>query len=721
MLAATGLGKEGIDQVESEALRVLSRCRPPVWEASGGDAELVVGAVQSGKTLSFTALIAAARDNRFPLVVVLAGTKRNLRDQTHSRLVRDLEMQGDGGIPRWIQVKGPDARKAPEQVKALRRWTKQPQSNNPTLVAVVLKNHRSIGHAREFLESIAAELPDLPVLFVDDEGDQAGLNVASKSSEESSTYREIRRLREASANHTYVLYTATPQAPLLISLEDTLSPRTVTVLEPGLGYLGGRDLFVDGQTGFVREITEDSVLDPDETAPPLSLERSVATFLLALAVAQHRGTPKPLTMLIHPSSARSLHDAYRDWVNSIIQRIARSLEDGDEVLAEQLTDEVFAEPYRDLASTGGTLADDGTTISLEEIITALRDDLLGYVKVRVVNSEDGHEIAEGEWKQAPGWIVIGGNKLDRGFTVENLAVTYMPRGPGVGNADTIQQRGRFFGYKAAYQDLLRAWMVPQTHKIYAAYVDHEDAMREELLLIDSSGTLLRDWRRSFLLDRTLTPTRKQVIRLAVQSYPIKSGWIFLQTNAFSPGIGASREHTDLLAELRASAVHDPRDLRPDISLRNTLTHPSWLDIAEVLSEWGGTPADRETLYSLILTLRLSSSEESPVDLVFMNGGRVRARGLSAEGERALIEDGPVDLDRLRIANLMQGPDPADGSVYLGDRGFRSDEAITIQVHRISTALPGQTDHVRDVLAIHMPSSLRDRLILQVSDPVFADA
>ncbi len=125
-------------------------------------------------------------------------------------------------------------------------------------------------------------------------------------------------------------------------------------------------------------------------------------------------------MLIHPSSARSLHDAYRDWVNNSRQRIERSLDDGDEVLAAQLVDEVFAEPYRDLTSTGGTLADDGSTISLEDMVTALRDDLLGYVSVRVVNSEDGHDIAEGEWTQAPGWIVIGGNPVAGDFSPRRL-------------------------------------------------------------------------------------------------------------------------------------------------------------------------------------------------------------------------------------------------------------------------------------------------------------
>jgi len=44
--------------------------------------QLVVGEVQSGKTMSFTALIAMAHENGFPLVVVLAGTKNQLLSQT---------------------------------------------------------------------------------------------------------------------------------------------------------------------------------------------------------------------------------------------------------------------------------------------------------------------------------------------------------------------------------------------------------------------------------------------------------------------------------------------------------------------------------------------------------------------------------------------------------------------------------------------------------------
>ena len=42
----------------------------------------MVGYVQSGKTLSFTTVTTLARDNGFPLVILFAGTKDNLHQQT---------------------------------------------------------------------------------------------------------------------------------------------------------------------------------------------------------------------------------------------------------------------------------------------------------------------------------------------------------------------------------------------------------------------------------------------------------------------------------------------------------------------------------------------------------------------------------------------------------------------------------------------------------------
>ena len=48
------------------------------------------------------------------------------------------------------------------------------------------------------------------------------------------------------------MYTATPQAPLLINLADVLSPDFVSVLTPGAGYTGGEYFFEQHKDTFVR-------------------------------------------------------------------------------------------------------------------------------------------------------------------------------------------------------------------------------------------------------------------------------------------------------------------------------------------------------------------------------------------------------------------------------------------------------------------------------------
>ena len=49
-------------------------------------------------------------------------------------------------------------------------------------------------------------------------------------------------------------------------------------------------------------------------------------------------------------------------------------------------------------------------------------------------------------------IIIGGDLLDRGFVVKRA--TYVPRKISA-NTDTLQQRGRFYGYRKIINQLLR--------------------------------------------------------------------------------------------------------------------------------------------------------------------------------------------------------------------------------------------------------------------------
>ena len=67
-----------------------------------------------------------------------------------------------------------------------------------------------------------------------------------------------------------------------------------------------------------------------------------------------------------------------------------------------------------------------------------------------INTRGNRRTPQINWGQSYSWILVGGQAMDRGFTVEGLTVTYMPRNLGIGNADTVQQRARFFGYKRAF-------------------------------------------------------------------------------------------------------------------------------------------------------------------------------------------------------------------------------------------------------------------------------
>jgi Z1 domain. len=713
LVERSGLPEAESRRIASDTLRVLGRCRPPVWGEEGASAELVVGAVQSGKTLSFTALIAAARDNGFPLIIVLAGTKTNLRDQTYERLVRDLQMNGDGGLPSWAPQNGLSDADVAELTARVEQWTSHGVRNRVTTVAVVLKNHISLRRAKDVLESLTRAVPGVPVLFVDDEADQAGMNVAARKGKESSTYRAIRLLRESVPNHSYVLYTATPQAPLLITLTDSLSPRTVSVLGAGPDYVGGEELFESRYSEFVRHVPDlEDALDGTAVSPPASLERAIATFLLAMMVAQRRDRPKPLSMLIHPAAQKEVHSAYERWTTGIKHRLSLSLTDGDEILRQNTVSEIFKPAYEDLRSTGGVKVD-GADVPLDDLVDGLAAGYLDTVRVRVVNSETGNEILPGEWTQAPGWIVIGGNKLDRGYTVTNLAVTYMPRGPGVRNADTVQQRGRFFGYKRSYVDLLRAWLDPDTAKVFADYVRHERTMREALEALDREGRELASWRRSLLLDGSLNPTRREVITLDVDDVRLR-GWVLVQTHLYADAVGPTPQGRSVLDGLRAEAVPDSRDRRPET--RNTVVRTTWEQVAPVLADWRATSGDKGVIYSLMLALG-TLDDAPPVDLVFMNGGRTRTRGPSVESRKVLERtgwdrDALEDLEALEVGNLMQGPDPADGSRYPGDRAFSSSVAVTVQVHELSLeAGPGRYVPATAV-AVHVPEALGDRVILQ---------
>src|SRR5436190_762922 len=83
------ISEEEFRTVREEARHVLAESSGPQHQP-GSRTGLVVGYVQSGKTMSMTALAALAFDNGIRLIIALSGVTKNLHRQSVERFERDL-------------------------------------------------------------------------------------------------------------------------------------------------------------------------------------------------------------------------------------------------------------------------------------------------------------------------------------------------------------------------------------------------------------------------------------------------------------------------------------------------------------------------------------------------------------------------------------------------------------------------------------------------------
>src|SRR5258707_1443183 len=81
------------EHIKDQALSILSKCICPNGSDAGHNTTgLVIGYVQSGKTLSFTTVATLACDNNYPMVIVITGISDPLFNQSPGRLRKDLNL-----------------------------------------------------------------------------------------------------------------------------------------------------------------------------------------------------------------------------------------------------------------------------------------------------------------------------------------------------------------------------------------------------------------------------------------------------------------------------------------------------------------------------------------------------------------------------------------------------------------------------------------------------
>lgn len=663
-----GLPDEERDRVFDTAARILARCPSP----SGPPRQrtgLALGKVQSGKTLSYIALSTLAFDSGYRVVVVLAGRTHALADQNRRRFEEDL--LGGRNLREVSLFHNPGSQDQREIRDVL--------DDGQRIVITLLKTQARISKVRDILAS--AEVSNHPMLIIDDEGDQASLNTQESQGEESAVHGNIRRLREAVPLHAYVAYTATPQANLLIRTINTLAPEFAVLLEPGSGYTGGATFFGPDRDRYIRYVPDDEAEHDDLEGVPERLRLAIATFLVAGAILHLRGEQKVHSMLIHHSNRTTDHSQLQEAVENLIDNWRQALQLSETDPGAQAVLSLARAGYDDLSTTAEECP------SWEEVRPLLERETRS-LKVWLVNSLPQGSNPVTSSIRLRNNIMIGGNMLDRGVTIDELAVTYITRRARTSQADTVEQRARWFGYKERYLDICRVYTSRDLAEVYTELLQHENDFWASLQRYEDQGLPVTEWPRLFRLGLGMRPTRTAVARTrAFRS----GGWISEGRPSVHPDTAA---HNVSLVECFFSNHPDARSIQygddgPPRHLSILGCDPE--EATHLLSQMEDTEARDwdlsyliEYLERLILAGRLSG-----IDVLLMGDGEPRTRTYQSNGT---IE--PQEGRRKR----------ADGSsAYAGD-GYIHNDRVQLQVHIVQTRerRDGPLSDRTTALALYMP-------------------
>ena len=481
----------GIDEASNEVVSLMGNPAEEQFSCRG----LVVGHVQSGKTANMTAVAAKALDAGYNTVIVLAGLTNKLRYQTQLRLVNDLVNRN---LLNW-QVHTPNEMdrdfRAPPHGGFLSHVDK-------AQLAVIKKNVSPLQELRTAVErTLPAVQRQLRILVIDDECDQASINSARGELNMTAINRRIRKLLSSLPAVTYVGYTATPFANVLINpyrvegqeLDDLYPQEFITALPRADSYFGAEKLFGATPSDPDDIQPDEEGLDMIRDVPPedearlqplsrqerhafqplmaKSLETAILYFLASCAARHARGDGQEhMTMLVHTSAYVIAHERVAALIHGWVDVNRKKMIDPESVLGRRLR-EIWTEETARLPEN----ITDAPAVPADQIFNHLKA-VLQRIEFPVENGASDDRI---DYTGNPKtYVVVGGSILARGLTLEGLTVSYFLR--ATNQYDTLLQMGRWFGYRPRYEDLPRIWMPEQLRLSFQALATVEQEIRDEI-------------------------------------------------------------------------------------------------------------------------------------------------------------------------------------------------------------------------------------------------
>ncbi len=487
---------------------------------------LVVGQVQSGKTANYTGLICKAADSGFGLIIIMAGMHNNLRSQTQLRIdegflgfdtqhIRALDQNklkigvGNTEIEKVAHSLTSSLEKGDFTQGAANAIGLSFETKDP-IIAVIKKNPHVLRRIHGWLAAQTGQdnkIRNKSVLIIDDEADNASINISNDPEVNSTINRGITQILSLFGRNAYVGYTATPFANIFIPLNDeNLFPRDFIINIPApSNYIGPHKIF-----GF--EIAEDedetlSVLPivnriedyrdfvpnrhkKDDQVPssiPESLKSAILCFILTCSIRRLRGQKTVHnSMLIHVSRFVRWQDHITELVSNQFHNYRRGIDQNDNQTMEllRLTFEQDVKGYNSYKSVSEKILssdlkelDSQIKVHTWEEVKVHLHDAASKIEIKAIHGGSGEALDYYEHKNGLSVIAIGGNKLSRGLTLEGLSVSYYLRASRM--YDTLMQMGRWFGYRSGYVDLCRLFTSRELNEWFCHITRASEELRQE--------------------------------------------------------------------------------------------------------------------------------------------------------------------------------------------------------------------------------------------------
>lgn len=571
-----GLDSDGVERISEQSMDTLFRnCNWLVEHLKSSTDQgkpnkgLVMGSVQSGKTINMIGLATMAADRGYNFIIVLSGTIDNLRVQTQNRFKNELEKSTSEGVV-WHMLDYSTVENCmkdlflnqevfADDLKLADTWEENSPRQKARYVTVCLKQTDRLQRLIKWLYSCPEQTQKLRVLVIDDEADQASINTNpmhdDETEEDVAERTNINNLivnlvhgknidGSVSDNSfrcaNYLSFTATPYANVLNEEKGLYPSDFIYSLPEAKGYFGAKAIFGSHSDeeypgmNIVRTISDkelrlvNDINSGNNKKLPLQLQQSVGWFLCSAAILRTRSDrqcgiqhKEPISMLIHTTARNKGHfyeyEALRDWLSesaSVLNvcRTVYEVEKG-QFLREDLKlaypeyeflDAVLEDfpCFEDIRDEIFELLNNVANIKLTDRTTEFSDKCL-YLCVD--NCSASKKADEGttlrltypskkklaEMPKAPVFIVVGGNTLSRGLTLEGLSCTYFSR--ECKQADTLMQMARWFGYRKGYELLQRIWLSKSAQRRFRVLQRIDEQLKEEIAIFVDKGLKPKDF------------------------------------------------------------------------------------------------------------------------------------------------------------------------------------------------------------------------------------